>query len=109
MSTDALVAALLGALVEIEGYTPRFVSGDETPREALRRVRPGVALVDCDFPGACTAAFLGPAKMVGARVVLFGRPTVAAIVAACAEQFELRVLGMPPASGELARALSGGG
>ncbi len=106
MSTDALVAALLGALVEIEGYTPHFVRDGEDAREALRRVWPGVMLVDCDHPEACRAAFLGPAKMMGTRVVLFGRPGLAAVMRECAERFQLRTLAMPPAPGALGRALS---
>ena len=105
MSRDALAAALLGALVELEGYAPRFVHDREPARDALRRVRPMAVLVDCEFPEGCAAAFVGPAKMMGARVVLFGRPAVARVVAACAQQFDVPVLAMPPAPGELARLL----
>ena len=107
LSADALAAALLGVLVELEGYTLHFARGGEAPREALRRIRAATALVDCDLPGGCTAAFIGPAKMMGVRVVLFGRPAVSPIVAACAEQFAVPVLRMPPGPGELGRLLAG--
>ncbi len=106
MSTDALAAALLGALVEIEGYTPHFLRDGEGAREALRRVRPHVAVVECDYPEACSAAFLGPAKMMGTRVILFGRPGLAAAMRECAERFQLLTLAMPPAPGALGRAFS---
>jgi CheY-like chemotaxis protein len=105
VSRDALAAALLGALVELEGYAPHFVRDGEPARDALRRVRPVAVLVDCDFPEGCGAAVLGPAKMIGAGVVLFGRPAVAALVAECAERFGVPVLTMPPAPGELAGLL----
>lgn len=81
----------------------------ETARDALRRVRPVAVLVDCDFPAGGGAAVVGPAKMMGARVVLFGRPAAAARVAECAAQFGVPVLAMPPAPGELAGLLDRGG
>lgn len=105
VSHDALAAALLGALAETEGQAPHFARGGESARAALRRVRPRAVLVDCDFPDGCAAALIGPARMIGARVVLFGRPAIAGRVAACAEQFGAPVLAMPPAPGELARLL----
>lgn len=108
MSRDALAAALLGALVEIEGYAPRFVRDGEPARDALRRVRPVAVLLDCDFPGGCAAAFIGPAKMLGASVVLFGRPAVAGVIAECAERFGVPVLAMPPSPGQLAGLLDRG-
>lgn len=106
LSTDALAAALLGALVEIEGYRLYFVKDGEPARAALRRVWPEVALVDCDFPDGCSAAFIGPARMIGTRVVVFGRPAAAAQVRACAKEFQVATLAMPPAPGELRRALA---
>ena len=105
MSHDALAAALLGALAEAEGHAPHFARGDESPRDALRRVRPGAVVVDCDVGDEDAAALIGPARMMGARVVLFGRPAIAGRVAACAEQFGVPVLAVLPAPGELARLL----
>ena len=71
LSHDALTAALLGALLEIHGYTPYFPDGEESPRDSLRRVRPGIVLVDCEQDTACSEAFFGPATMTGARVIMF--------------------------------------
>jgi DNA-binding response OmpR family regulator len=71
LSTDALIAALLGALLEIHGYTPFFPADEETPRDSLRRIRPGIVLVDCEQDTACNEAFFGPATMTGARVIMF--------------------------------------
>ncbi|CAA9297564.1 MAG: hypothetical protein AVDCRST_MAG11-601 [uncultured Gemmatimonadaceae bacterium] len=106
LSTDALAAALLGALVELEGYAPRFAHADEPARDALRRLRPAVVLIDCGWAEACGAAVIGPATMIGVRVLLFGRPAVAHVVRACAEEFGVPVLALPPAPGELRQALA---
>lgn len=106
MSADPLAAALLGALVELEGYTPHFLREGEGPRDALRRVRPAVALIDCESPEARSAAVIGPARMMGARVALFGRPAIADLVEQCAAEFGVAILGVPPALGELGRLLA---
>jgi len=71
LSTDALAAALIGAAVELAGHQPHFPGPNETARDALRRARSRVVVVDCDHDSACTDAFLGPALMTGARLVLF--------------------------------------
>lgn len=70
LSDDSLAAALLGAAVDLAGESPFFPDGGESPRVALRRVRPSVILVDCDHQGACSEEFIGPALMTGARVLL---------------------------------------
>ena len=71
LSTDALIAALIGALLEIHGYKPFFPDADESERDSLRRIRPGIVLVDCEAESACSEAFFGPATMTGARVIMF--------------------------------------
>ena len=106
LSTDALAAALLGALVESVGYVPRFARDHEPPREALRRTRAAVVLVECDHPDAWGPALIGPAKMVGARVVLFGPPARQAEVRRCAELWNVDVLAIPPTAETLRRALA---
>jgi hypothetical protein len=106
LSADPLAAALVGALVEIEGQTPAFAARDEVPRDALRRVRPHVLLADCGAPDGCGPALIGPAKMVGARVVLFGHPRIAALVDECATLYRVAVLPIPPGPGDMRRALA---
>jgi len=106
LSTDPLAAALVGALVETEGRTAVFARCGEAAREALRRVRTRVVLADCGFPEACGAALIGPAKMMGARVVLFGHPRIATLVNDCAALYGVDVLPIPPGPGDMSRALS---
>jgi hypothetical protein len=71
LSEDALAAALLGSAVELAGHRPHFPEPQEAARDALRRVRPGLVVVESDHADGGTEAFLGPAIMTGARVVLF--------------------------------------
>jgi hypothetical protein len=71
LSSDALAAALLGAAVELAGHQPHFQESHERARDALRRVRPRLVVVDCNHDHACADAFVGPALMTGAQVLLF--------------------------------------
>lgn len=105
LSADALAAALLGALIETQGYEPQFTRPGESARDALRRLRPRLALADCEYPDACSAAFVGPARMMGTGVVLFGRPALTGYVRECAELYKVTALVMPPTADELRRAL----
>jgi hypothetical protein len=69
-SADPLAAALLGAVVELAGHAPHFPRQDEAARSALMRVRPALVLIDCDHEETCSDAFIGPALMTGAQVLL---------------------------------------
>lgn len=71
LSADVLAAALLGAAVELAGHEPHFPESHEVARDALRRVRPRLVVVDCDHKDACAEAFVGPALMTGAQLLLF--------------------------------------
>ena len=105
LSADALAAALLGALIETEGHRVAFTNGGESARDALRRVRPAVILLDCEYPDACSSAVIGPAKMMGAGVLLFARPQLDRELHECAERYGVAALLMPAARGELRAAL----
>jgi DNA-binding response OmpR family regulator len=72
VSTDALLAALLGVAVETLGYAAAFPAAGEPARLALGRLRPALVLVDCTDEDACANGLLGPATMLGAGLVLFG-------------------------------------
>ena len=71
LSADPLAAALLGAAVELVGHQPHFPEPRESPRVALRRVRPRAVLVDGEHEDACTESFIGPALMTGTRILVF--------------------------------------
>jgi hypothetical protein len=72
VSPDPLLAALIGAAVELVGFRAAFPRTDESPLSALRRLRAAYVLVDCKDPGAHDETLLGRGLMRGARLFLFG-------------------------------------
>jgi hypothetical protein len=95
ISMDPLSAALLGAAIELAGHVPSFVHGDESPRDALLRVRPRLVVIDCDHADACSDAFIGPALMTGSKVLLFKSRRTQHDAGDLAERLGLTVVDMP--------------
>jgi hypothetical protein len=104
-SNDALAGALLGAAVELVGASAEFPHADEEPCEALLRVRPAVALIDCDHATACTESFFGPALMIGARVAVFSSSRSRRALDPIAEEFGVRAFGLPIGFTELSEII----
>lgn len=100
-SADALAAALIGASVELAGYTPMFAREGEPARDALRRVRPVAVLVDCDHEDACNEHFLGPVMMTGAAVLVFSSARSRSDAAALVARFGVAAFTLPIAVEEL--------
>lgn len=96
LSADAVAAALLGALIETLGYTVRFARPPESADQSMRRLRPGVCLLDCENPDSCNDEVLGRAAMRGISVVVFGTNAALARVRALALEHEIDMLLMPP-------------
>jgi hypothetical protein len=94
-SADPLASALLGASVELAGYAPHFPRQNEAARAALLRVRPRLALVDCDHEEACSEEWVGPALMTGANVFLFRSRRTARDMSKFADRLSLHVIDMP--------------
>lgn len=72
VAADALLAALIGAAVELAGFRPAFSRAGETPTETVRRVRPMSVLIDAHDETLLAEPTLGRTLMTGARLVLFG-------------------------------------
>lgn len=94
-SSDALAAALLAAAVELAGHAPQFAQKDESARDALRRARPHLILIDCDHAEGCTDEFIGPALMMKAQVLLFRSRQSQRNVEQFAERLHVRVIELP--------------
>ena len=105
LSSDPLSAALIGAAIELAGYAPRFSQPDESPRNALMRLRPPVVVVDCDHEDACSEAFVGNALMTGSRVLLFRSRRTRNDASGLANRLGLRVVEMPMEHESLTRVL----
>src|SRR5215212_2330415 len=95
LSSDAVAAALLGALVETLGYLVRFYHPPEDPDAALKRERPSVAMVDCDDPTMMKDDLFGRARMRGISVVMFGTADALRKVRALALEHSLDTLILP--------------
>jgi hypothetical protein len=72
ISSDPLIAALVGAAVELIGYRAAFPRANESGAETVRRTRPAFVLLDCDDLTSVDDAFLGRTLMTGARLFVFG-------------------------------------
>jgi hypothetical protein len=94
-SSDPLAGALLGAAAELAGLSPHFPLKNEQARDALLRVRPAVALIDCDHEGACTESFFGPALMAGARVAVFSSSRSVRVLEPIAAEYGVRTFQLP--------------
>lgn len=94
-SSDPLAAALLGAAIELAGHAPSFPQPDEPARDALLRVRPRLAVIDCDHAEACSDSFIGPALMTGSRVLLFKSRRTQRDAGELATRLGLTVVDMP--------------
>lgn len=105
-STDALAAALIGGAVDLAGYGAVFPLDGESPRDAVMRLRPAAALVDCDHAEACTEAFFGPAMMVGARVAVFSSSRSVRTLHPIAAEFDVTLFSMPVDVAQLAALLA---
>lgn len=95
MSTDAVAAALVGALVETLGYDVRFSRSGEAPTVTLGRERPDVAFVDGGDQLMISDAVLGHAAMRNIRVVVFGDRAALDRIRALAETHRLEMLIVP--------------
>lgn len=95
LSSDAVAAALLGALVETLGYLVRFYRPPEAPDIAFRRERPSIAMIDCADPTVMKEELLGRARMRDISVVIFGSPDALREVRALVAEHALDTLIMP--------------
>jgi DNA-binding NtrC family response regulator len=105
LSTDAVAAALVGALVETLGYLVRFFTPPETPDDALRRTRPAIAMVDCEDPTMVNTEVLGRARMRGVSVLMFGTASAIQRVQDLVEEHQLDSVIMPASLVELDESL----
>jgi hypothetical protein len=106
-SSDPLAAALLGAAIELTGHEPHFPQANESARNALLRVRPRLAVIDCDHEEACSDAFIGPALMTGSRVLLFHSHRTRRPIGDLADRRDLTVMEMPAEQETLTKILQG--
>lgn len=105
LSSDAVAAALLGALIETIGYRVKFARPPEGVDDSIRRVHPNVCLVDSSDRDLYGDGFLGRAAMRGISVVIFGSAETLERVRALAVEHAFDTILVPPDTGTLADTL----
>ena len=95
VSPDPLLAALIGAAVELVGFRAAFPRPDESPLDALIRLRAAYVLIDCEDPSASDEALLGRGLMRGARLFLFGSADQLAPLRTRAARFNAELIELP--------------
>jgi len=104
MSSDAVAAALVAALVETLGFGIRFYRPPEDPSDALRRERPDIAMLDGTDQLVISDAVLGHAAMRGISVVVFGPPEALDGIREVARTHRIHTL-ITPTTADVASAL----
>ena len=75
LARDQVIAALLALLVESERFEPLFALPDESPEDALARLRPPIiVMLDGALDAARSDLFFARAARARARVVLLAPP-----------------------------------
>jgi DNA-binding response OmpR family regulator len=70
LARDEVVAALLGLLVELRGFQPKFPEANESAGGVLARERFHAVVVDCDHP-EYSEQLLSEIKKIAAQPILF--------------------------------------
>lgn len=94
LAREEVVAALLGLMVELRGWQPKFVDRFEGVDDAIRRDPPSAVLIDCDHPD-CTDTLMETIKHVGATPVLFSPFRMQPEVRAAAARYGIRSFTLP--------------
>ena len=71
LANEEVISALLGAMVELDGYIAVFPAADERPLTAIARHRPDLLLLDCEHELAWDAHAMRCLPATGTRVLLF--------------------------------------
>ena len=112
LAREAVLAALVGMLLEMEDYEPVFPEPGERPEEAIDRLRPPMVIVlDGEMDVARSDLFFARCEQQRMRVVLFNEPVAADAVRAVARARRCEFFSMPVERQELgavlARAVAG--
>jgi CheY-like chemotaxis protein len=106
LSDQPMTAALLGMLLELEGYEPAFARDGENAEAALARVQPLlVVLVDYALDVAKSDLFLARVARRQVGIVMFGAQTAGATAPAWAQSRRVPWFRMPVDGSELRRAI----
>ena len=105
LASEEVVAALLGMMVELQGFRPKFPAKTEAVEDLILRERPRAVIVDCDHPD-CVDEILEAIKQTGALPILFSPFRLQAEVTSVAARHGVRSFTLPTDVDTFARVLS---
>ena len=105
LARDEVVAALLGLMVELRGFNPRFLGSGENAMGALARGRYHAVIIDCDHPG-CTDEIIAEIRSAAAKPVLFSPLRFQPELENLAQRYRARSFTLPTDPETFGQALS---
>lgn len=105
VSSDPMGAALIGAAIEIAGFRVSYANEGESTPDAIRRVKPVAVLAEANAVAADPAS-LGPARMTGAAIVIYGAPARLRDLTVIAGSVQATLLAIPDDVEELPALLT---
>jgi CheY-like chemotaxis protein len=103
---DDLVGALLGIMIELEGYRATFAKPGESCLAALERVHPDLALVDYEFACASRGQLADWARATHTSAVVFSPSRDHADIELLADAYGLAWFAPPFERESFARAVN---
>jgi DNA-binding response OmpR family regulator len=94
LAREEVVAALLGLMVELHGFQPKFIDKSESVDDAIRQERPGAVLIDCDHP-ECTEALIKSIRDLDSTPILFSPFRMQHEVRELAARYHVRSFTLP--------------
>jgi DNA-binding response OmpR family regulator len=104
LAREEVVAALLGLMVEVSGFQPKFVGKGESADDAVRETRFYAVLVDCDHP-EFNEGLIGAIRATGGRPILFSPFRMHAEVSRLAQRHDTESFTLPAEPDVFARIL----
>ena len=104
LAREEVVAALLGLMVELHGFQPKFVDTSESVDDVIRHECPGAVLIDCDHPD-CTEALLQTIRRLDATPILFSSFRMQHELRAAAARHGVRSFTLPTDPGTFGKML----
>jgi DNA-binding response OmpR family regulator len=104
LAREEVVAALLGLMVELRGFQPRFLARAEPVEDAILREKPDAVIIDCDHPDYGDA-LLEAMKNAGAVPILFSPFRMHSEVRSVAARHGIRSFTLPTDTDTFGRVL----
>ena len=94
LAREEVIAALLGMLVELKGFQPKFLGRAEPIEDAILREKPRAVVIDCHHPD-CRDEILETIKKAGSQPVLFSPFRMQPELRSVAERHGIRSFTLP--------------